>query len=132
MMLGLVFFFGILICLFGFLLFTVFSDDETSNMSPSRICFVMLGTVTMFAHSFLYCSAGEIIAKRCEAVYRAMCDLKWYKLQPKNSRAVILIMLRTSEPFRITAGNIFPLTMTTFCSLLKTSAGYTSFLLAKR
>ncbi|KAM0732891.1 Odorant receptor Or2 [Formica fusca] len=133
MMLGLVFYFGIVFCLFGFLLVAVLSgDDEISNMSPQRICFVMIGIVTLLAHTFLYCGAGEIVSEQCEAVYRAMCNLEWYRLKPKEGRTLILLMIRASEPFRITAGKIFPLTMTTFCSLLKTSAGYVSFLLANR
>nr|XP_012229768.1 PREDICTED: uncharacterized protein LOC105676448 [Linepithema humile] len=69
---------------------------------------------------------------KCEAVYRALCDLEWYKWEPRESRALILLMIRASEPFRLTAGKIFPLSMVTFCSVLKTSAGYISFLLAKR
>nr|XP_012220508.1 PREDICTED: uncharacterized protein LOC105671149 [Linepithema humile] len=75
---------------------------------------------------------GELVAKECEAVYRALCDLEWYKLEPLESRALILIMIRAGESFRITAGKIFPLSMATFCNVLKTSVGYISFLLAKR
>ncbi|KYN09028.1 hypothetical protein ALC57_18995 [Trachymyrmex cornetzi] len=65
------------------------------------------------------------------ALYRAVCDLEWYKLESRKARSLILLIIRTNEPFHITAGKIVPLTMTTFCSLLKTSAGYISFLLAK-
>ncbi|KYM88527.1 hypothetical protein ALC53_03010 [Atta colombica] len=65
------------------------------------------------------------------ALYRAMCDLEWYKLESSKARSLILLIIRANEPFHITAGKIVPLTMTTFCSLLKTSAGYISFLLAK-
>lgn len=42
----------------------VFNGDEISNMTPSRICFVMIGIVTLLAHTFLYCGAGEIMAKQ--------------------------------------------------------------------
>ncbi|XP_071626239.1 odorant receptor 10-like isoform X2 [Temnothorax longispinosus] len=132
MMLGLVFYFGILFCLFGFLLVTVINGDEMGDISPSRICFLVIGIFTLLAHTLLYCGAGEIIAEQCEAVYHTMCNLEWYKLESRKEKNLILLMIRANEPFRITAGKIFPLTMTTFCSLLKTSAGYISFLLAKR
>ncbi|XP_029168469.1 odorant receptor 22c-like [Nylanderia fulva] len=101
-------------------------------MSPTRICFLMIGIVTLLAHTFLYCVAGEILTEQCKAIYNVICDLEWYKLRPKQGKNLILMMLRANEPFHITAGKIFPLTMTTFCSLLKTSAGYISFLLANR
>ncbi|XP_072752168.1 odorant receptor 10-like [Anoplolepis gracilipes] len=132
MMLGLVFYFGIVFCLFGFLLVIVFTGDKISNMSPQRICFVMIGIVTLLTHTFLYCGAGEMIMKQCKAVYQTMCELEWYRIEPKKGKALILLMIRANEPFHITAGKVFPLTMTTFCSLLKTSAGYISFLLANR
>jgi len=54
---------------------------------------------------------------KCEEIYRALCDLEWYKLEPKKAKSLILLMIRTSQPFRITAGKVFPLTMTTFCSV---------------
>ncbi|XP_011704777.1 PREDICTED: odorant receptor 22c-like, partial [Wasmannia auropunctata] len=130
MMLGLVFYFGIAFCLFGFVLVTVITGNETSHMSLIRVCFLVIGNFTLLAHTFLYCGAGEIIAEQCEAVYRAICDLEWYKLEPRKKKHLILLMMRSNESFRITAGKIFPLTMTTFCSILKTSAGYISFLLA--
>ncbi|XP_018303736.1 odorant receptor 43a-like [Mycetomoellerius zeteki] len=132
LMLGLVFYFGIVFCLFGFLFVTVITGNEIGHMSLTRICFLVIGIFTLLAHTFLYCGAGEIIAEQCEAVYSTICNLEWYKLEPRKKKYLILLMIRANEPFRISAGKIFPLTMTTFCSLLKTSAGYISFLLAKR
>ncbi|XP_019886671.2 uncharacterized protein LOC105277517 isoform X2 [Ooceraea biroi] len=127
MMLGLVFYFGIVFCLYGFLLLSVITDKR-SDVSFSQICYVIVSVTMLLAHTFLYCGAGEIM---CDALYEAICDLDWYKLDSRQSRNLILLMIRASEPFRITAGKVIPLTMTTFCSLLKTSAGYISFLLAK-
>jgi len=54
---------------------------------------------------------------KCEEVYRAMCDLEWYRLEPRKARSLVPLMIRARQPFRITAGKIFPLTMTTFCSV---------------
>ncbi|XP_018376853.1 PREDICTED: odorant receptor 43a-like [Trachymyrmex cornetzi] len=82
-------------------------------------------------NTFLYCGAGELITQQCNAVYRAMCDLEWYKLESRKARSLILLMIRAKYPFRITAGKIFPLTMETFCNILKSSLGYISFLLSK-
>ncbi|XP_012060324.1 PREDICTED: odorant receptor 22c-like [Atta cephalotes] len=91
-----------------------------------------IAALILLTHTFLYCGAGELIIEQCAALYRAMCDLEWYKLESSKARNLILLIIRANEPFHITAGKIVPLTMTTFCSLLKTSAGYISFLLAKR
>ncbi|XP_018303875.1 odorant receptor 43a-like, partial [Mycetomoellerius zeteki] len=80
-------------------------------------------------NTLLYCGAGELVTEQCNAVYRTMCDLEWYKLESRKARSLILLMMRAQYPFCITAGKIFPLTMATFCSILKTSMGYISFLL---
>ncbi|XP_018407527.1 PREDICTED: uncharacterized protein LOC108783456 [Cyphomyrmex costatus] len=64
MMLGLVFYFGIVFCLFGFLFVTVITGNEIGHMSLTRICFLVIGIFTLLAHTFLYCGAGEIIAKQ--------------------------------------------------------------------
>ncbi|XP_018354237.1 PREDICTED: odorant receptor 43a-like [Trachymyrmex septentrionalis] len=82
-------------------------------------------------NTFLYCGAGELITEQSNAVYRAMCDLEWYKLESNKARNLILLMIRSKYPFYITAGMIFPLTMGTFCNILKSSIGYISFLLTK-
>ncbi|XP_026826814.1 odorant receptor 13a-like isoform X2 [Ooceraea biroi] len=131
MMLGLVIYFGIVFCLYGFLLLNVMMDEQMSEVPFSRICYVIVGVIILLAHTFLYCGAGELITEHGDAVYQAIYDLDWYKLDSRNSRSLMLLMIRASKPFRITAGKVIPLTMATFCSLLKTSAGYTSFLLAK-
>ncbi|XP_018354228.1 PREDICTED: uncharacterized protein LOC108755611 [Trachymyrmex septentrionalis] len=132
MMLGLVFYFGIVFCLYGFLLLTVVTDNETGGIPFSQIIYAIVGITSLLTHTFLYCGAGELITEQCEAIYRTLNDLEWYKLESKKARCLILLMTRASEPFRFTAGKIIPLTMTTFCSLLKTSASYISFLLANR
>ncbi|RLU20731.1 ObirOr5-U8 [Ooceraea biroi] len=131
LMLGLVIYFGIVFCLYGFLLLNVMMDEQMSEVPFSRICYVIVGVIILLAHTFLYCGAGELMTEHGDAVYQAIYDLDWYKLDSRKSRNLMLLMLRASKPFRITAGKVIPLTMATFCSLLKTSAGYTSFLLAK-
>ncbi|XP_011861747.1 PREDICTED: odorant receptor 43a-like [Vollenhovia emeryi] len=132
MIFGLVLYFCIVFCLVGFLLLTVISDERTNDASFLQVCYMAVAVMILLTHTFLYCGAGELITGQCEAIYRVLCDLEWYKLESRKARCLILLLLRTSEPFRITAGKIVPLTMASFCSLLKTSAGYISFLLAKR
>jgi len=54
---------------------------------------------------------------KCNAVHRAICDLEWYKLESREARNLIILMIRAHQPFHITAGKIIPLTMATFCSV---------------
>ncbi|XP_072752164.1 odorant receptor 10-like [Anoplolepis gracilipes] len=129
-MLGAIIYFGIIFCLAIFVLLVMINNEKINAANFSRVCYMIESIIIFFVQMFLYCYGGELITEQCEAVYRAVCELKWYKWESKQAKSLIILMLQIQEPFRITAGKIVPLTMTTFCSLLKTSAGYISCLLA--
>ncbi|XP_072752162.1 odorant receptor 10-like [Anoplolepis gracilipes] len=130
MMFGWVLYFGIIFCLAGFVFILMINNMKVNATNVLQIYYMIIAIITFFTQMFFYCYAGELITEQCEAVYRAVCDLKWYKWESKQARDFIILMIRVQKPFHITAGKIVPLTMSTFCSLVKTSAGYISFLLA--
>ncbi|XP_011156970.3 odorant receptor 43a isoform X2 [Solenopsis invicta] len=125
MMLFMLLHFIVVFCLCGFC-FILEMDEVTTKIYISIITLIIL-----LMNTFLYCGAGELLTEQSNAVYRAICNLEWYKLESKNARNIILLIVRTHHPICITAGRIIPLTMSTFCSVLKTSSGYITFLLAK-
>ncbi|XP_011705967.1 PREDICTED: odorant receptor 59b-like [Wasmannia auropunctata] len=102
------------------------------NLSVPRLTFIITVFVNTFAHTCLYCAAGEILVTQCEGVYEAVCKYKWYNLEPKIAKNLMMIMIRANKSLYLTAGKLFPMTMSTFCNLLKTSGGYISVLLAHR
>ncbi|XP_036140780.1 odorant receptor 43a [Monomorium pharaonis] len=130
MMLILLFYFALVFCLSGFL-FTIILNERKNEAIVTQVYFSIIHFTILLMNTLVYCSAGELILKQCDAVHRATCDLEWYKLESRKARSLILLMIRTHHPLRITAGKIIPLTMATFCSILKTSSGYISFLLTK-
>ncbi|XP_018318387.1 odorant receptor Or2-like [Mycetomoellerius zeteki] len=130
MLLGLLFFFGILFCLHGFLIVSVVNRD--GHLSVLQLVWYMSATICILMHMCLYCVIGELLVSQSEKIHRAVYEYVWYTLEPKTARNLTLIMLRTKKPLNITAGKTFPMTMSTFCNLLKTSAGYVSVLLANR
>nr|XP_012229928.1 PREDICTED: odorant receptor Or2-like [Linepithema humile] len=130
MLLGLFLYFGTLFSLYGFLLVTIVTDGR--HLSLVRLLFLVTVVMNIFAHMCLYCAVGEFLIAQCEGVYQAACEYHWYELEPKEARSLILLMARANKPLYVTVGKIFPLTMNAFCSLLKTSGGYISVLLARR
>ncbi|XP_011867944.1 PREDICTED: uncharacterized protein LOC105562052, partial [Vollenhovia emeryi] len=92
----------------------------------------ILAGVSTFTHTCLYCAVGEILVAQCDGIYEAACKYKWYKLEPTKARNIMIIMMRANKSLCLSAGKLFPMTMSTFCNLLKTSAGYISVLLAHR
>ncbi|KAF3054315.1 Odorant receptor 186 [Nylanderia fulva] len=122
--------FYITFCLCGYLLLTLIRDGNVINMANiSQISFIGLIVVLVLVQIFLCCLGGDLITVHYDEVYRTICNLKWYTWERRQARNLILPMLVTEKPFCITAGKMFPLTMSTFCSLLKTAAGYISLLL---
>ncbi|XP_025161009.1 odorant receptor 4-like [Harpegnathos saltator] len=130
MLLGLFFLFGILFCLHGFLIINVVNQD--GHLSYTQLCGFLAASLCVLLHTCLYCAAGEFLVTQSEKVHGATYKSVWYTIEPQMARDLALIMLRANKPLYITAGKTFPLTMATFCNLLKTSAGYISVLLANR
>ncbi|XP_025264872.1 uncharacterized protein LOC112638062 [Camponotus floridanus] len=130
MLLGALIYFGILFAFHGFLIVSMIT--QRGDVSVLRLTFIMTVFINMFAHTCLYCAVGEILVAQCEGVYEAACELKWYMMEPKKARNLLIILICTNKPMYLTAGKMFPMTMATLCNLLKTSGGYISVLLAHR
>ncbi|KAL0113211.1 hypothetical protein PUN28_012409 [Cardiocondyla obscurior] len=96
--------------------------DNTFNL--------MLLTLLVF-FAMLFCLQGFLIVN-AEGIFYAVYNYAWYLRTPNEAKNLMLIMIRAEKPLYITAGRICPLTLSMFCSLIKTSAGYVSVLLANR
>ncbi|XP_025161002.1 odorant receptor Or2-like [Harpegnathos saltator] len=130
LLIAIVLYFDIIFCLLGFFIINVLNDD--GQLPLMQLVCVVGAIISVLLHMCLYCVVGEILVTQCEKIHRAAYEYAWYTLDPKAARSLILIMLRASKPLYITAGKTFPMTMATFCNLLKTSAGYISVLLANQ
>ncbi|XP_067205205.1 odorant receptor 10-like [Linepithema humile] len=130
MMLALFLYFGILFSFYGFLILNL--SEGGNDLSIFRAAYLICIIINFVCHSCVYCAVGEILLSQCKHIHYAVYSNKWYNLEPRNSRNMILLMVRTNEPVYLTAGRLFPLTMSTFCNLLKTSASYISVLLTTK
>ncbi|XP_025993148.2 odorant receptor 43a-like isoform X2 [Solenopsis invicta] len=123
-------FFVILFSLFGFLALTAVNLD--TQLSFAQMSWYFFAGGALLIHTCLYCAVGEHLVTQCEKIHSATYECVWYTLEPKAARNLTVIMVCAKKRLNITAGKMFPMTMSTFCSLLKTSAGYISMLLAVR
>ncbi|XP_071561890.1 odorant receptor 4-like [Temnothorax nylanderi] len=130
MLLSLLVYFGILFALFGFLFITITTQGR--NLSIVRLIYILTAFINIFTHMCLYCVIGEFLVIQCDGIYQAIYHYKWYNLKPRQARNLLIIMMLANKPLHLTAGKLFPMTMATFCNLLKTSGGYISVLLAHR
>ncbi|XP_039307761.1 odorant receptor 43a isoform X2 [Solenopsis invicta] len=123
--------FSVVFCLCGFLITIIFNDRKINETALAQVYLSTTILLCLLINTFLYCGAGQLIIEQCNKVHYAVCDLEWYKLEARKARNIILLMMQTSHPFCMTAGNIIPLTMATFVNVLKSSFGYISLLLTK-
>ncbi|XP_029672535.1 odorant receptor Or2-like [Formica exsecta] len=130
LLLGLLLYFGILFCLYGFLIVAILTKGM--EMSMMRFIYLICAVLNVCGHMCLHCVVGEILVAQCEKVYYAAYDYKWYTLEPEKARNLIPIMIRANKPLHMTAGKMFPMTLSMFCNLMKTSGGYVSILLARQ
>ncbi|KAL6442529.1 hypothetical protein ACFW04_002605 [Cataglyphis niger] len=130
MLLGALFYFGILFAFQGFLIVSIIT--HYGDISELRLIFIMLVFITTFAHTCLYCTVGEILVAQCEGVYEAACECKWYTLEPKKAKKLSIIMIYASKSLYLTAGKLFPMTMATFCNVSKLKQLYTNLTCYKK
>ncbi|XP_018354626.1 PREDICTED: odorant receptor 43a-like [Trachymyrmex septentrionalis] len=115
--------------LFAFYIFRIISlFDEGNNISFPHLVYFASTVINIFAHMCLYCALGEILVAQCNKIYYAAYNNKWYTMNSKVTQNLLILMIRGSKPVYLTAGKVFPVTMATFCSLVKTSVGYMSVL----
>ncbi|KAG8037128.1 hypothetical protein G9C98_004450 [Cotesia typhae] len=59
----------------------------------------------------IYCSLGEKLSKKSEEVERVVCEIDWSIKKSKQSRSLMLIIIRSRKAFALTAGKIFTMNL---------------------
>jgi len=54
---------------------------------------------------------------KCNGIYHAVYNCKWYSLDPKQGKDLIPFMIKVNEPVYLTAGKVFPVTMAMFSNV---------------
>ncbi|KAF3054340.1 Odorant receptor 095 [Nylanderia fulva] len=125
-LLALFVYFAILFAFYGFRIMSLF--DEGNDLSFFHLVYFISNVFNIFAHMCLYCALGEILMAQCNKIYSAAYDNEWYLADSKDARNLLPLLIKGTKPVYLTAGKVFPMTMATFCGLIKTSAGYISVL----
>ncbi|XP_011870740.1 PREDICTED: odorant receptor Or2-like isoform X2 [Vollenhovia emeryi] len=115
-----------LICSLGFLIVTaVGSADATEKIIKCLLFF----TITNL-EAFVFCYAGEYLNNKSTGIGFATYNCAWYNFKSKDSRVLLLIILRSQRQLTLTAGKMMDLTLQSFASIMNASGSYLSVLLA--
>ncbi|XP_011861769.1 PREDICTED: odorant receptor 43a-like isoform X2 [Vollenhovia emeryi] len=129
-LLALFIYFAILFAFFGFRIISLF--DEGNDLSLTRLIYFVSMLFNLFGNMCVYCALGEFLMSQCDEMYYAAYSNEWYYMDPEITRNLLFLLVRGTKPIYLTAGKMFPMTMTTFCNLTKTSVGYISVLYTTR
>ncbi|XP_012063230.1 PREDICTED: uncharacterized protein LOC105626542 [Atta cephalotes] len=70
--------------------------------------------VSMGFNIFIFCYIGEIVTEQCKLVGEVAYMTDWYYLHHTTARGLILIIVRSNNVVKITAGKLFHLSIATF------------------
>ncbi|KAK9509293.1 hypothetical protein O3M35_006642 [Rhynocoris fuscipes] len=97
------------LCLFSFIVITVNNMGEAIPFT--------YGVIAFSINAFLYGYLGDKVRTEGENVFIALCQLPWYKLNPKNRRSLIMILLQSRKLFQIKYKGILKTNLETFMQI---------------
>ncbi|XP_067206892.1 odorant receptor 13a-like [Linepithema humile] len=113
-------------CCIGYIIVTSIGDPNAAAILVKSVLFY----ITMNLEAFIYCLCGEYLSAKSKMIGNAAYDSLWYDFPAKESRIMLLIILRSQKRLTITSGKVVDLCLERFTSVVKASASYISVLLA--
>ncbi|XP_018364326.1 PREDICTED: odorant receptor 22c-like [Trachymyrmex cornetzi] len=113
----------IILCLMGYYTIMAWETFDTAKITSYVVIYLSMGF-----NIFIFCYIGEIITEQCKRVGEMAYMSDWYNLHHKTARGLILIIARSNNVIKITAGKLFHLSIATFGDVIKTSMVYLNFL----
>ncbi|XP_071557932.1 odorant receptor 10-like [Temnothorax nylanderi] len=113
----------ICMCLMGYYLLLALEDFDATKITSYINVYL-----SMAFNIFIYCYIGEIITEQCKHVGEIAYMTDWYNLHHKTARGLILIIARSNNVMKITAGKLFHLSVATFGDVIRTSMIYLNLL----
>ncbi|XP_032689611.1 odorant receptor 13a-like [Odontomachus brunneus] len=112
-----------IVCLLGYCIIM-----EWENSNPIAMCSYFITITSLMINMFLFCYTGEQLTVQAEKVASTSCELEWYRLPDKKARGIVLVMIMSNSPTKITAGKIMDLSFKTFGDVVKASVTYFNML----
>ncbi|XP_067206887.1 odorant receptor 10-like isoform X2 [Linepithema humile] len=116
----------IMICSLAFLIVTAIGSPNAAEQIMKCLLFY---TITNL-EAFIFCFAGEYLSNKSKEIGIAAYNAAWYDLNPKESRVLLFIILRSQKQLTLTAGKMMELSLKSFTSIMNASGSYLSMLLA--
>ncbi|XP_026670829.1 odorant receptor 4-like [Ceratina calcarata] len=116
----------IVMCFIGFVLVTALDTGQFFTALSRTFSFYL----SVNFEALILCYTGEYLTTKGEYVGLAAYNSNWYDLSVQETRALLLIILRSQKSLTLTIGKFTNLSLVTFANMMKASASYVSVLYA--
>ncbi|KAL6259119.1 hypothetical protein P5V15_009041 [Pogonomyrmex californicus] len=113
----------IMMCFVGYCILMEWRDGNTAN-----VCTFLVALASDTVNIFLLCYIGEHITATADEVALKTNMLEWYRLPAKRRRYMVLIIIMSHIPSKITAGKFIVLSLKTFGDVMKSAVVYFNIL----
>ncbi|XP_012534752.1 odorant receptor 4 [Monomorium pharaonis] len=110
-------------CLLGYYTIVAWETLDKAKLTSYAIMYL-----SMSFNIFIFCYIGEIITEQCKYVGEMAYMTDWYNLHHKTALGLVLVILRSNNVIKITAGKLINLSIATFGDVIKTSMVYLNLL----
>ncbi|KAG5318237.1 ORCO protein, partial [Pseudoatta argentina] len=92
-----------------------------------RFTFIIMGALLQL---MIVCYSGQKLMDESQNIFHRAYAAEWYKFSPRLKSLLIIILYRSIVSCKLTAGNLFSLSMAVFVSVVRTGVSYFTTLLS--
>ncbi|BES99452.1 7tm Odorant receptor [Nesidiocoris tenuis] len=102
----------------------------TSLMSDDMAVAVSYGSgfILNFSTGILYCSLGQRLENESEELFRALCDIPWFKCAPSLRKSLNMMIRQARTPLIVDYHGRSKMNLVTFMQILRSSYSYFTLL----
>ncbi|EDW46730.1 odorant receptor 43a [Drosophila sechellia] len=96
--------------------------------SPTQVISIVMYILTMLYVLFTYYNRANEICLENNRVAEAVYNVPWYEAGTRFRKTLLIFLMQTQHPMEIRVGNVYPMTLAMFQSLLNASYSYFTML----
>ncbi|KYM83374.1 Putative odorant receptor 13a [Atta colombica] len=104
----------LLTCCIGFTVITSINAQDSDTIDGTALMKAVVFYMAAAVEAFTFCFCGEYLTAKSKMIGDAAYKSVWYDFAPKESKLILLIILRSQRRLTITAGNMMDLSLEGF------------------
>ncbi|XP_012350997.1 odorant receptor 4-like [Apis florea] len=113
-------------CLICFVGYCIILELENHNIVAIVVHFMLLGTCIFV--TYIVCYIGQLLLDESNNLAKTCITLNWYHFPARKARFLILMIIMSNYPVKLTAAKVVDVSLTTFTDIMKAAMGYLNML----